>query len=112
MKDLPVEDPGRLVMVSDPNSAGVSIGTQTGVRGLFTYEEFARMRARNQVFSGMFAAESHASRLNVSISGGSLEEVAHAARNRRLLLHPRCNALHRARFYGRRRKVARAAILI
>src|ERR1700757_1318603 len=44
LKTLPVQDPGRLVMVSDPNAAGVSIGTQTGERNLFTYEEFDRMR--------------------------------------------------------------------
>src|SRR5438105_5051312 len=75
LKALPVEDPARLVMVSDPTSAGVSIGTQTGVRGLFTYEEFAKMRQRNQVFTGMLASESSGSRLNVNIEGGSLEEL-------------------------------------
>ena len=75
LKTLPVDDPGRLVMVSDPTSAGVSIGTQTGVRNLFTYDEFQRMRQRNQVFKTMFAAESNASRENVSIGGGSLEEL-------------------------------------
>jgi predicted permease len=75
LKSLPVEDPSQLVMLSDPNSAGVSIGTQTGERSLFTYEEFDRMRERNQVFTRMFAAESNASRENVSINGGSLEEL-------------------------------------
>ena len=75
LKNLPVDDPGRLAMVSDPTSAGVSIGTQTGVRNLFTYDEFKRMRQRNQVFTTMFAAESNASRENVSIGGGSLEEL-------------------------------------
>src|SRR6185503_1233180 len=75
IRALPVEDPSRLVAVSDPTSAGVSIGTQTGVRSLFTYEEFAKLRERNQVFSGMLAAESNASRMNVSIDGASLEEL-------------------------------------
>src|ERR1700730_17283219 len=75
LKTLPVEDPSHLVMVSDPTSAGVSIGTQTGIRGFFTYEEFAKMRTRNQVFTGMLAAESNASRVNVSIDGGALEEL-------------------------------------
>jgi len=75
LRTLPVEDPGRLVMVSDPNSSGVQIGTQGGERSLFTYEEFDRMRDRNQVFTGMFAAESSAERENVSINGGSLEEL-------------------------------------
>jgi predicted permease len=75
LRTLPVDDPGRLVMISDPTAAGVSIGTQTGERSLFTYEEFARMRERNPVFTGMFAAESSATRDNVSINGGSLEEL-------------------------------------
>jgi hypothetical protein len=75
LKSLPVKDPGRLVMVSDPNAAGVRVGTQGGDRSLFTYEEFARMRDRTQVFSDMLAAESDASRENVSINGGSLEEL-------------------------------------
>lgn len=75
LKTLPVEDPGRLVMVSDPNAAGVNIGTQGGDRSLFTYEEFSRMRERNQVFTGMLAAESDAGGENASINGGSLEEL-------------------------------------
>jgi hypothetical protein len=48
LRTLPVEDPGRLVMVSDPNAAGVNIGTQGGDRSLFTCEEFARMRQEQQ----------------------------------------------------------------
>ena len=75
LKTLPVKDPGQLVMVSDPNSAGVSVGTQNGERSLFTYEEFERMRDRNQVFTEMFAAESSADRDNVSINDGPLEEL-------------------------------------
>ena len=63
------------MMVSDPNAAGVHVGTQGGERSLFTYEEFARMRDRTQVFTDMFAAESDASGENVSINGGSLEEL-------------------------------------
>jgi hypothetical protein len=69
LKNLPVKDPGQLMMVSEPHSAGVSIGTQTGVRNLFTYDEFQRMRQRNQVFSTMFAAESTASREKCASEG-------------------------------------------
>jgi hypothetical protein len=75
LKTLPVEDPGRLVMVSDPKSAGVNIGTQGGERSLFTYEEFARMRERSQVFTQTFAVESNVSSKNVSINTGSPEEL-------------------------------------
>src|SRR5579863_3230194 len=75
LKALPVADPGRLVLLSDPTAAGVSIGTQGGERSLFTYDEFARMRERNQVFTNMLAAESSASRENASIGGASFEEL-------------------------------------
>lgn len=74
LRSLPIEDPDRLVLVSDPTSAGVSQGTQTGERSLFTCEEFQRMAERNQVFNDAFGAQSNASRLNVSIAGGPLEE--------------------------------------
>src|SRR5258708_9825901 len=45
LKTLPVEDPGRLVMVSDPNAAGRSIGTQTTGRNLFTSAQLDRIRS-------------------------------------------------------------------
>ncbi len=72
---LPVADPERLVLLSDPTSAGVSIGTQGGTRSLFTYEEFEQVRDHNEVFTGMFAAESNPSRLNVHLGSGPVEEA-------------------------------------
>ncbi len=75
LRALPVTEPDRLVLLSDPASSGVSMGTETGVRSLFTYEEFVQLRDRNGVFSGMFAAESNPGRLNIRIGGGAVEEA-------------------------------------
>jgi hypothetical protein len=72
---LPVKDPQRLVLLSDPASSGVSIGTETGVRSLFTYQEFEHIRDHNQAFSGMFASESNPGRVNVRLGQGPVEEV-------------------------------------
>jgi predicted permease len=75
LRMLPVADPERLVLLSDPTSGGVSIGTQTGERSLFTYEEFERLREGSEVFQGMFASESNPSRLNVRVGNGPVEEA-------------------------------------
>ena len=74
LKMLPVKDPQQLVFLSDPSSAGVSIGIQNGVRSLFTYEEFEQIRDRQQVFSGIFASESSLPRVQVSTRGVAPEE--------------------------------------
>ena len=62
-------------MLSDPDSGGVSIGTQDGERSLFTYEEFEQLRDRNRSFTGLLASQSEANRLNASIAGGPVEEI-------------------------------------
>jgi predicted permease len=74
MRALPVADPERLVLLSDPTVGGVSMGTETGERSLFTYEEFETIRDRNAVFSGVFAAESNMGRLNVRAGDGPVEQ--------------------------------------
>src|SRR6185369_12150495 len=70
-----VRDPDRLVMLTDPDSAGVAIGMSTGVRGLVSYSEFVRVRDRLDVFDGMFAAESNPRTGDARINGGEREEV-------------------------------------
>ncbi len=76
LKMLPVKNPQQLVMLSDPSSSGVSTGTQSGNRSLYSYGEFVGLRSRNQIFSGMFAAQSNHDRQNVNIAGGAPEEVS------------------------------------
>jgi len=69
MKQLPVADPQHLMVLSDPSSSGVSIGSQGGTRSLFSYPEFEYFRDHNQVFSGVLAVESSSDRLEVSLEG-------------------------------------------
>jgi len=71
LRQLPVEQPDRLVMLSDPGSSGTSTGTESGTRSLLSYPEFVRLRDRSQVFAGMFATESSYTRLNVAVDGAA-----------------------------------------
>ena len=75
LKSLPVEKPQQLVALTDPTANGVSIGTSGGERGNLSTREFEALRDRNQVFSGMFAAQSNLDRRNVAIDGKPPEEV-------------------------------------
>ena len=70
LKLLPVRDPQRLVLLSNPNANGVSVGTQGGERNLFSYGEFEHIRDKQQVFDGMFVAQSEAQRVRAGIDGG------------------------------------------
>jgi putative ABC transport system permease protein len=71
LRRLPVENPEQLVILSDPGSSGVSIGSQGGERSLYSYPEYVHLRNHNQVFSGMFASESGQARVKVSLDGSS-----------------------------------------
>src|ERR1700744_4152042 len=44
LKSLAVRDPQGLVMLTNPNSSGVSNGMSTGERRMITYAEFAQLR--------------------------------------------------------------------
>ncbi|MEZ5353864.1 MAG: ABC transporter permease [Bryobacteraceae bacterium] len=73
---LPVAEPERLVMLTNPNHRGVSIGMQGGERGLLTYAEFESLRDESGVFSGLMAAQSSLERYDARVSGrGGVEEV-------------------------------------
>jgi predicted permease len=75
LKMLPVRHPQELVLVSDPGASGVSIGSQGGARSLFSCQEFEHIRDRQQVFDGMYAAESNAQRVSARIDGGPPENI-------------------------------------
>jgi len=75
LKMLPVKDPQQLVVLTDPTSSGVNIGTSGGERPVISTREFEALRDRNQVFSGMFAAQSELARNDASIDGKAPEEV-------------------------------------
>ncbi len=59
LRSLPVPAPQRLVFLSDRGSSGVSIGIQSGVRSLFTYEEFEFLRTALRPVAALCASESN-----------------------------------------------------
>ena len=69
LSELPVRDPGQLVALTDPDAHGMSNGSQDGERSLLTYAEFEYIRAHNQVFAGVLAAQSGSSHINVAVLG-------------------------------------------
>ncbi|HEY6309011.1 MAG TPA: ABC transporter permease [Candidatus Angelobacter sp.] len=75
LKSLPVRDPQELVILTDPNSSGVSDGMDTGERGLMTYAEFEQLRDHSTTLSGLCAAESQLDRWPVHIGSSGQEDV-------------------------------------
>jgi predicted permease len=75
LKTLPVRNPGELVILSDPDSSGVGIGSSTGERALLTYSEYEQLRDHLHVFDGMFASESSVSRFDGRINGSTRQEI-------------------------------------
>src|SRR5262249_23073963 len=69
LRTLPAKDPQQLVFLSDPDSHGVHGGQETGDRELFAYHEFEWLRDHNQVFSGIFAADSRGAKQSVAVEG-------------------------------------------
>ncbi len=76
LRSLPLPNSGELALLTDPNSAGHAYGSQSGERTLLAYWEFQYLRDHNDVFSGVFAADSQLSRSQVSISRGGAPELA------------------------------------
>jgi predicted permease len=75
LKMLPVKDSQQLVALTDPSSSGVSIGNEDGERDVLSTREFEGLRDRNQVFSGLLAAQSQMDRNNAVIDDQAPEEV-------------------------------------
>jgi predicted permease len=75
LKSLPVRDPQELVILTDPNSSGVSDGLDNGERGLMTYAEFEQLRDHSTTLSGLCVAESQLDRWPVHIGSGGQEDV-------------------------------------
>ena len=66
LRSLPVEHPEQLALLTDPAQGGVAVDTtEGGTRSILSYPEFEQLRAHNTVFSGMFAAQSQVSDLDV-----------------------------------------------
>lgn len=73
---LPVRDPQGLVMLTNPGSGSVSVGSQSNERRLLTYPEFQQLRGQPGVFSGLMACQSNLERLQARVDGSEPEDVS------------------------------------
>ena len=71
LRTLPVADPARLVILTNPDAHGTATGSEGGNRSMLAYSEFEYLRDHNDVFSGMFAADSTLPELQVTIPNAS-----------------------------------------
>lgn len=77
LRPLPVPAPQELVLLTDPDSHGRSFGSGgAGDRWLLTNSEFEFLRDHNDVFSGIFAADSDLPELQASFGGSPSEREA------------------------------------
>ncbi len=77
---LPVRHPEQLVLLTDPSQSGVAVDTtEHGLRSILSYPEFQQLRLHNTVFSGMLAAQSDVSDLDVfpGVNSGAQPVKAH-----------------------------------
>jgi len=75
LRELPVTDAGSLVMLSNPDAAGVNNGLTSGVRRLLTYAEYDQLRDHATSFAGICAAQSDLDKSSVRIAGGQPEDA-------------------------------------
>ena len=68
---LPVKAPEQLVVLTDPDAHGRNYGQEGGDRSLLGFNEFEYLRDHNDVYSGVFAADSDAPKMEVSIGSFS-----------------------------------------
>jgi predicted permease len=71
-----VERPEELLMLSDPNAAGLLRGRSSGPRQWFSASEFARLRAHATGFSMLMASQSSLSVWPVRIGGDEAERIS------------------------------------
>jgi predicted permease len=76
LRALPVKDPDALVIFTNPDASGTSIGVEDGERSLATYSEFLELQAANRTTSSLMAAASRLPRVPARIDGGEPEEIA------------------------------------
>src|SRR6185312_3967365 len=58
LRSLPVTEPQRLVMLTNPSVSGVSIGMSGNERALLSYAEYEQLRDHMTTLSGLCAVES------------------------------------------------------
>ena len=88
LRSLPVPQPQQLVVLTNPDAHGMSNGSESGDRSLLAYSEFEYLRDHNEVFSGIFAADSTLAQLSVTIpnspSGSSASDLPAAQDSARI----------------------------
>jgi hypothetical protein len=72
LRSLPVAHPAELAVLTDPDFHGGSFGSQTGERSALAYSEFEYLRDHNDVFCGIFAADSQLTDVEVTIGDSSI----------------------------------------
>ena len=79
LRSLPVQEPDRLVLFGNANSAGITIGFPDSSWDLFSYPTYREFRQRSQVFSDVAAVHSLPSRVHgvvrAGASAGELEQI-------------------------------------
>lgn len=76
MATLPVRDPQELIMLTNPQAQGVSVGMEDGERSLLTYTEFRQLQEQRDTFGSIMASSSSLHRTEARVAGGPPEEVA------------------------------------
>jgi predicted permease len=71
-----VDKPEQLVMLSNPDDAGMWNGRTDGVRSWLTYAEFEQLRDHVEGFSSVMASQSSLSAWQVRVDGGAWEEAS------------------------------------
>jgi predicted permease len=73
-RTLPVDRPQDLAVLTDPTSSGLmEDSSESGERSLLSWKEFEALRQSNEVFSGMFAAESNPSLVDAQVDRARLK---------------------------------------
>src|SRR5262249_34084553 len=79
LRALPVQQPERLVLFGNADSAGITIGFPDSSWDLFSYPSYREFRQRNQVFSDLAAVHSFGSRVHGIVrsdrASGELEQI-------------------------------------
>jgi predicted permease len=75
-KTLPVSNPHELVMLTDPESSGTSVGSEGGDRSLMTYPEFLALQSGMPAsFSALLASDSSLKEIQARVAGGDREPL-------------------------------------
>lgn len=74
-KTLPVSQPDKLVLLTDPNASMVLGGLLQGERSLLTYEEFVKLRERATTLSDLCAVQLTLEQWPIRIAGSEPEQA-------------------------------------